>query len=104
MGAEWFESQLVDYDPCSNYGNWLYVAGVGNDPRENRYFNIISQARSYDPTGAYVKLWLPELVNLPPDKVHRPDTLSLEEQTRFQIKLGVQYPKAMIPTEKWQAY
>ncbi|XP_024930951.3 pentatricopeptide repeat-containing protein At5g24830 isoform X2 [Ziziphus jujuba] len=39
MGAEWFETCLLDYDPCSNYGNWTYGAGVGNDPREDRYFS-----------------------------------------------------------------
>mgnify|MGYP001551680700 FL=1 len=55
LGAEYFESKLVDYDPCSNYGNWNYVAGVGSDPRENRYFNIASQARRYDPDADYVK-------------------------------------------------
>uniref|UniRef100_A0A7N0TB22 Cryptochrome DASH n=1 Tax=Kalanchoe fedtschenkoi TaxID=63787 RepID=A0A7N0TB22_KALFE len=44
MGAEWFETCLLDYDPCSNYGNWTYGAGVGNDPREDRYFSIPKQA------------------------------------------------------------
>ncbi len=58
MGAAWFESMLIDYDPCSNYGNWMYVAGVGNDPREDRYFNVKKQAERYDPDGEYVKLWL----------------------------------------------
>ncbi len=58
MGAEWFESMLVDYDVCSNYGNWNYIAGVGNDPRDNRYFNIEKQARTYDPQGAYQDVWL----------------------------------------------
>lgn len=101
MGAEWFESQLLDYDVCSNYANWLYVAGVGNDPRENRYFNIISQATRYDAKGEYVKLWLPELTDVPTEKVHRPDTLTLEEQKMFNLKLGVNYPKAMIATSKW---
>lgn len=38
---------LLDYDTCSNYGNWLYVAGVGTDPREDRYFNIVKQASMY---------------------------------------------------------
>ncbi len=101
MGAEWFESLLIDYDPCSNYGNWLYVAGVGNDPRENRYFNIIAQAQRYDPKGDYVKLWLPELANIPVDKIHRPDTLTAEEQKDFHLTLGMSYPKAMIATSKW---
>ncbi len=48
MGAEYFESQLIDYDPCSNWCNWNYVAGVGSDPREDRYFNILTQAKNYD--------------------------------------------------------
>ncbi len=59
-GAAYFESQLIDYDVCSNWGNWNYVAGVGNDPRPNRYFNIESQAARYDPSGEYVKYWLGE--------------------------------------------
>ncbi len=57
-GATWFESQLIDYDPCSNWLNWGYVAGVGNDPREDRYFNIGSQSKKYDPDGDYMNLWL----------------------------------------------
>jgi len=58
MGAAWFESQLLDYDPCSNYGNWMYVAGIGNDPRENRKFDVEWQANKYDPKAEYVNLWL----------------------------------------------
>ncbi|MBX2913966.1 MAG: DASH family cryptochrome [Cyclobacteriaceae bacterium] len=57
-GAAWFESQLIDYDVCSNWLNWAYVAGVGNDPREDRYFNIESQVKKYDPDRLYVKLWM----------------------------------------------
>ncbi len=61
MGAEWFESRLVDYDVCSNYGNWNYTAGVGNDARGFRYFNIPKQSKDYDAKGHYVKHWLPQL-------------------------------------------
>ncbi len=57
-GASWFESQLIDYDPCSNWLNWAYVAGVGNDPREDRYFKIESQVKKYDPRGVYINQWL----------------------------------------------
>jgi deoxyribodipyrimidine photo-lyase len=57
-GAAWFESQLIDYDPASNYGNWLYIAGRGNDPRPFRKFNTKMQAERYDPEGAYVAYWL----------------------------------------------
>jgi deoxyribodipyrimidine photo-lyase len=57
-GAAWFESQLIDYDVSSNWLNWAYVAGVGNDPREDRYFNIESQVKKYDPQHRYISHWL----------------------------------------------
>ncbi len=57
VGAEWFESVLVDYDVCSNWGNWAYLAGVGTDPREGRRFNVQGQAERYDPEGEYRELW-----------------------------------------------
>lgn len=57
-GAAYFEQQLIDYDVCSNWGNWAYVAGVGNDPRENRVFNIEKQANDYDNNKTYRNLWL----------------------------------------------
>ena len=57
MGAAYFEQQLIDYDAHSNWGNWLYVAGVGNDPRD-RKFNIKLQADRYDAKGQYQKRWL----------------------------------------------
>ncbi|CAN6681847.1 unnamed protein product [Malus baccata var. baccata] len=72
MGAEWFETCLLDYDPCSNYGNWTYGAGVGNDPREDRYFSIPKQAQNYDPDGEYVAYWLPQLRSLPKDRRNFP--------------------------------
>ena len=98
MGAEYFESLLLDYDPCSNWGNWNYVAGIGSDPREDRYFNILTQAKNYDPRGEFVKIWLPELGNVPVEKIHRPDLLTIAE--RQQFKVG-NYPKAVVKIEKW---
>jgi deoxyribodipyrimidine photo-lyase len=56
-GAAWFESQLIDYDVCSNHGNWLYIAGRGADPRQGRRFDPEHQAAVYDPDGAYRALW-----------------------------------------------
>lgn len=56
-GASYFEEQLIDYDPSSNWGNWAYLAGVGQDPR-NRVFNTQLQASKYDSDGLYRKKWL----------------------------------------------
>jgi deoxyribodipyrimidine photo-lyase len=59
IGAAYFEHMLIDYDVHSNYGNWMYNSGVGNDPR-NRTFNIKSQADRYDSNRKYRDLWLNE--------------------------------------------
>jgi deoxyribodipyrimidine photo-lyase len=57
IGAAYFESLLLDYDVHSNYGNWMYVSGVGNDPRD-RKFNIKLQASNYDGQSKFQNLWL----------------------------------------------
>lgn len=57
IGAAYFEAMLIDYDVHSNYGNWMYVSGVGNDPRD-RKFNIKLQAENYDGQSKFQKLWL----------------------------------------------
>jgi deoxyribodipyrimidine photo-lyase len=105
-GAAYFESQLIDYDPCSNWGNWNYVAGVGNDPRQfsngqPRYFNILSQAMRYDEQGDYVKHWLPELAQVPADQVHQVSTLSPEQQQEYGVVLGTNYPLPVADPQKW---
>lgn len=74
LGAAWFEARLIDYDPASNWGNWAYLAGVGNDPRGHRWFNVLAQAERYDPDGDYVARWLPERTALPAARRHRPET------------------------------
>ncbi|WP_146940285.1 DASH family cryptochrome [Chryseobacterium hagamense] len=56
-GAAYFEELLIDYDVHSNYGNWMYLAGVGNDNRD-RIFNPEKQAEMYDPNQEFIQLWL----------------------------------------------
>jgi deoxyribodipyrimidine photo-lyase len=58
-GAAYFESMLLDYDVDSNWGNWMYTSGVGNDPRD-RIFDPNRQAKMYDPHGTFQKKWLQE--------------------------------------------
>ncbi len=99
MGAEYFESMLLDYDPCSNYGNWAYNATVGHDPR-NRYFNILLQAEKYDKKGEYVRHWIPELRFVPNEFIHRPHTIPLEQQKLYELEIGIDYPKPMIDLEQ----
>ncbi len=96
MGAEWFESLLIDYDVASNYGNWNYVAGIGNDPREDRYFNPLRQAAMYDPNGDYVRHWIPELRQVPAPLIHEPHKLSPIESSLYGVALGTSYPRPIV--------
>lgn len=90
-GASWFEHALVDYDPASNWANWCYVAGVGNDPRPSRKFNVVKQGYDYDPDGAFVRHYLPELKGVPNHAIHEPHRLSpLEAQA-----LGMQFAEPL---------
>lgn len=96
MGAQWFESLLIDYDVCSNWGNWNYTAGIGNDARGFRYFNIPKQSKDYDYHGDYLRHWLPEISPIRGEKIHEPWKLSSQEQKELNISLGVTYPRPMV--------
>ncbi|GAW23278.1 hypothetical protein ANO14919_128320 [Xylariales sp. No.14919] len=86
-GAEWYEFMLVDYDVNSNWSNWQYVAGVGNDPRgEARIFNPVKQAFDYDKDGAYVRCWVPEIRKIEKlENLFQPWTTPTEDWERFGL-------------------
>ncbi len=75
-GARHFFDLLVDGDIANNSGNWQWVAGTGNDTRPNRRFNLLRQAKRFDPDGDYVRRYVPELAGIPGGDVHAPWTLS----------------------------
>lgn len=77
VGAEHYAALLVDADLPNNIGNWQWVAGTGADTRPNRMFNPIRQAHRYDPTGGYVRRWVPELAGVDGAGVHEPWRLGL---------------------------
>lgn len=64
QGASLFEKYLIDYDVYSNWGNWMYLAGVGVDPRGSRFFHIAKQMKNYDPRLEYIYYWCPEYKDL----------------------------------------
>ena len=57
-GAYYFKNNLIDYDTENNFSNWMYIAGVGTDPRGGRLFNLNKQKSLYDPDYEYRKKWL----------------------------------------------
>lgn len=94
LGALWFEHCLVDYDVASNWGNWRYIAGVGRDPRQDRYFNVLKQAGHYDPKGLYVAHWLKHLETLP---------YGLERHQPWRAA-PLAYTAPCIEPEQWQRW
>ncbi|MFE0651415.1 cryptochrome/photolyase family protein [Streptomyces sp. NPDC059534] len=71
-GARHFLGLLVDGDVANNQLNWQWVAGTGTDTRPHRVLNPVLQGRRYDPEGAYVRHWVPELAELPGAAIHEP--------------------------------
>ena len=70
-GEKYFAQQLVDYDPSSNVGGWLWSAGGGFDSQPYfRIFNPWTQSLKFDPNAEYIKKWLPQLNPIPPKDIH----------------------------------
>lgn len=86
QGADWFESALVDYDVCSNWGNWVAAAGMTGG-RINA-FNITKQSKDYDAEGDYIKKWIPELSSVPHSHIHEPWKLSQEAAQQAAVKIA----------------
>jgi deoxyribodipyrimidine photo-lyase len=102
MGAWYFEHKLIDHDVASNWGNWAYVAGVGNDPRENRYFNILSQAKKYDAKGEYVRYWIPELQKVEGFNSQRIALMKKEELEKIEGLIPEIYLNPIVDMGKWE--
>jgi len=101
IGAEYFESILVDYDPSSNWVNWNHIGGVSLDSKEDRYCNIVTRARKIDPHGDFIREWLPELASIQNSNVHEPYKIDPDELKKLSIVLGKDYPVPIVDTEKW---
>ncbi|KIF06549.1 deoxyribodipyrimidine photolyase, partial [Streptomyces sp. RSD-27] len=88
--ARHFLGLLVDGDVANNQLNWQWVAGTGTDTRPNRVLNPVLQGRRYDPDGAYVRRWVPELAGLDGAAVHEPWRLTGLERAAYD------YPDPLI--------
>ena len=87
LGEQWFWDTLVDADLANNAASWQWVAGCGADAAPFfRVFNPVLQGQKFDPEGAYVRRWLPELrtvdnryIHSPWETGHRPPIVGLAE-------------------------
>jgi deoxyribodipyrimidine photo-lyase len=93
LGAEYFEEVLNDYDVHSNWGNWLFAAGITGG-RVN-VFNILKQSTDYDPQGEYIKHWCPELKRVPLQYLFQPWRMPPDVQQAAGCVVGQYYPSPL---------
>ena len=91
IGEDWFWDTLCDADPASNAASWQWVAGSGADAAPYfRVFNPVLQGEKFDPSGAYVRRWVPELAALPAKWIHKPWAAP------EALRRGLDYPAPML--------
>jgi deoxyribodipyrimidine photo-lyase len=96
-GERFFFHHLVDADAAQNAGNWQWVAGTGPDAAPYfRVFNPTAQSRKFDPDGAYIRRWVPELARLADDAIHEPAAVGALERAAAGVELGVDYPLPLV--------
>jgi deoxyribodipyrimidine photo-lyase len=97
LGERHFFHWLVDGDPAQNAGNWQWVAGTGADAAPYfRVFNPVAQGIRFDPDGAYVRRWVPELARLPAPAIHAPWEAAPAMLAAAGVTLGVTYPAPLV--------
>ncbi|HVN41573.1 MAG TPA: deoxyribodipyrimidine photo-lyase [Steroidobacteraceae bacterium] len=96
-GARWFWDTLVDADLASNTLGWQWTAGCGADAAPYfRIFNPVLQSVRYDPQGAYLRRWLPELRRLPDRHLPQPWTAPASVLEAAGVRLGEDYPEPIV--------
>jgi deoxyribodipyrimidine photo-lyase len=96
-GESWFWDTLVDADLAANSTNWQWVAGTGIDSQPFfRVFNPVTQGQKFDPDGAYVREFVPEIAALPDRFLHAPWTAPADVLAQAGITLGHTYPRPLI--------
>ena len=97
-GAEYFETQLIDYDCGINWGMWKWAANVNgsDDNPDEHHFNVVKQGYDHDINGDFVKMWLPQLAHVPKEMIHCPYRMGFVDQKRYKCIIGRDYPEPII--------
>ena len=100
-GAAWFWEHLVDADLANNSASWQWVAGSGVDAAPFfRIFNPVTQGEKFDPTGEYIKKWVPELKDVPVKYLFSPWTAPGGILKTAGVTLGRTYPDPMVDLDE----
>ncbi len=100
-GERYFMGRLVDADLAVNNGNWQWCASTGTDAMPGyRIFNPTLQGKKFDPDGAYVRRYVPELAKVPTAAIHAPWDMSRDLQERAGCRIGADYPRPIVDHER----
>lgn len=103
-GERWFYERLVDADPALNAMNWQWCAGTGIDASPwFRIFNPVGQSEKFDPSGAYIRTWVPELAALPDKLVHTPWKMDPTLSRHVGFIPGTTYPHPIVDLKQARA-
>ena len=96
-GERYFAEKLLDYDLAANNGGWQWSASTGCDAQPwFRIFNPVTQSRRFDPDGAYIRRWVPELARVAERHVHAPWEMAPREQQAAGCIVGRHYPAPIV--------
>ena len=100
-GERYFANRLLDYDLAANNGGWQWCASTGCDAQPwFRIFNPVTQSRRFDPEGAYIRRWIPELARVPDAGVHAPWDMGAPEKQAAGCVIGRDYPAPVVRHEE----
>jgi len=96
-GERYFMNHLLDADVAANNGNWQWCASTGTDAmRGYRIFNPALQSKKFDPDGAYIRLYVPELAHVSAKRIHEPHLMTADEQANAGCRIGTDYPSPVV--------
>ncbi|PWN40259.1 Cryptochrome/photolyase FAD-binding domain-containing protein [Ceraceosorus guamensis] len=99
-GAEFFDEHLIDWDPASNPGNWMWLSCSAFFHQYYRVYGLATFPQKYDPSGSLIRKYCPELKDFPDKHIYAPHTAPLEVQRKAKCEIGKDYPAPILDEKK----